>query len=231
MVTLQFERKKEWRNLRHKRSVGDYLAFLSVKYEVNPDKFLGALRSAEEHQESECDNLSIQYRGKIRNELFFLIKNGSVVIAQFPIDEEFLLNKSNYLVNFMETDRTRRYLLKKTRIATSNSIRDVRAGMSHVNVKARILEVAETKYVVTRYGNHASVTKALIADETGSIKLCLWNGQIDSVSVGDTVQIENAQASVFRGERQLSLGKKGTLSSVEVFKPELKPMELPAAKA
>jgi replication factor A1 len=223
--------KKEWRNLRHKRSVGEYLAFLSVKYNVNPDKFLCALRSAEEHQQSKCDNLSIQFRGKIRNALFFLIKSGPVVIAQFPVDNDFLLNKSSYIGNFMKTDRIRRYLLKKTRIATSNSIRDVRAGMSHINVKARILEVAETKHVVTRYGNHASVTKALIADETGTIKLCLWNGQIDSVSVGDTVQIENAQASMFKGERQLSLGKKGTLSSVEEFKPELKSMELPAAKA
>src|SRR4030042_4088264 len=102
MVTLQFERKKEWRNLRHKRSVGEYLAFLSVKYEVNPDKFLCALRSAEEHMESECDNLSIQYRGKIRHKLFFLIKNGSVVIAQFPIDDDFILNKRNCVGTFMD---------------------------------------------------------------------------------------------------------------------------------
>jgi replication factor A1 len=65
----------------------------------------------------------------------------------------------------------------------------------------------------------------LIGDETGTIKLCLWNGQIDGVSVGNTVQIENAQASMFRGERQLSLGKKGTLNT-EVLKPRLKSMEL-----
>jgi replication factor A1 len=90
------------------------------------------------------------------------------------------------------------------------------------------LEVAEPKHVVTRYGNNASVVKVLIGDETGTIKLCLWNGQIDAVSVGDIVQIENAQASVFRGERFLSLGKKGTLNN-EVLKPPLKPMELPNA--
>jgi replication factor A1 len=150
----------------------------------------------------------------------------SEVIAQFPIVEEFLLNRSNQLRKFMETDRIRRYLLKKARTATANSIKDLRTGMSHVNLKAKILEVAEPKHVVTRYGNHASVAKALIADETGTIKLCLWNGQIASVSAGDTVQIENAQVSTFRGERHVSLGKKGTLSNIEIFKPQVTSIDL-----
>jgi replication factor A1 len=215
--------------LRHKRSIGEYLAFLSVKYEVNPEKFLHALRSAQEHK-AQCDNLSIQCRGKIKNKITFLIKREFEVVAQFPIDKEFLLNKNNQLRNFMETDRIRRYLAKKARTATANSIKDLRTGMTHVNLKAKILEVAEPKHVVTRYGNHASVAKALIADETGTIKLCLWNGQIAAVSAGDTVQIENAQVSAFRGERQLSIGKTGTLSNVEIFKPQVASLDLPAPK-
>jgi replication factor A1 len=91
--------------------------------------------------------------------------------------------------------------------------------MHHVNLKAKILEVEKTKHVVTRYGNHASVAKALIEDNTGTIKLCLWNGQITAVSAGETVQIENAQVSTFRGERHINLGKTGTVSNVENFKP------------
>jgi len=114
-------------------------------------------------------------------------------------------------MKFMKTERIRRYLARKARTATANSIKDLRNGMTHVNLKAKILEVAETKHVVTRYGNYASVAKASIADETGKINLCLWNGQIASVSAGDTVQIENARVSAFRGERQMSIGKTGTL--------------------
>jgi replication factor A1 len=212
--------------MRHKPSIGEYLAFLSVKYEVDPEKFLYTLRTAEEHKKSRCDKLSIQFRGKIKNKLIFLIMKDSEVIAQFPMDEEFLLNKSNQLRNFIETDKIRRYLSKKNRTATANSIKDLRIGMSHINLKAKILEVAAPKHVVTRYGNNASVAKALIADATGTIKLCLWNGQIGSVSVGDTIQIENAQASMFRGERFLSLGKKGTLNK-EALNPQLNSIELP----
>jgi replication factor A1 len=213
--------------LRKKKSVGEYLAFLTIKYEVDPEEFLYSLRSAEEHKESRCDKLSVQCRGKTKNKFIFLIKRESEVIAQFRIDEEFLFNESNHLRNFMDTDDIRRYLARKARTATANSIKDLRTGMNHVNLKAKILEVAEPKQVVTRYGNHASVAKASIGDETGTIKLCLWNGQIEGVSAGDTVQIENAQVSAFRGENQLSLGKKGTLSNVEIVKPQATSMDLP----
>jgi replication factor A1 len=87
--------------------------------------------------------------------------------------------------------------------------------MNHVNLKAKVLEIPRAKLVFTRFGNYVSVANALIADDTGTIKLCLWNEQIDSVALGDTIQIENARTSMFRGERQLSIGKKGTLSSIE----------------
>jgi replication factor A1 len=213
--------------VRQKRSIGEYLAFLSIKYEVNPEKFLHALRSANEHKQLRCGELSVQCRGKTKSKFIFLIKRASEVIAQFPVDEEFLMNRSNQLGNFTETDKIRRYLARKDRTATANFIKDLRAGMQHVNLKAKILEVEETKHVVTRHGNHASVAKALIADETGTIKLCLWNGQIASVSAGDIVQIENAQVASFRGEKHLSLGKKGTLSNIEIFKPRAASINLP----
>jgi len=201
--------------LRQKPSIGEYLAFLSIKYEVNPERFLHALRSAKEHKKSRCGKLSVQCRGKVKNKFIFLIKRELEVVAQFPIDEEFLCNRNNQLENFTETDKIRRYLSKKDKKAAANSIKDLQTGMKHLNLKATVLDVEEPKDVITRYGNRASVAKALIADETGTIKLCLWNEQIDSVSVGDTVQIENAEVSSFRGEKHMTLGKTGTLINVK----------------
>jgi replication factor A1 len=83
--------------------------------------------------------------------------------------------------------------------------------MKKVNLKAKVLEIAKPTLVFTRFGNYASVANALVSDETGMIKLCLWNEQISSLSIGDTVQIENGNISMFRGERQLRVGRKGTL--------------------
>jgi replication factor A1 len=198
--------------LRQKKSVGEYLTFLSVKYEVDPEEFLYALRSAEKHKESRCNKLSIQCRGEIKNKFIFLIRRESEIVAQLQIGKDFLFNENTHLRNFVDTHKIRRYLAMKDRRATANSIKDLRVGMHHVNLKAKIFEVAEPKHVVTRYGNHASVAKASLVDETGTIKLCLWNGQIASVSAGDTVQIENARVFAFRGERQMSLEKNGTLN-------------------
>ena len=195
--------------MRKKKSAGEYLAFLSVKYDLDSEKFLHAIRSAIEHKKTRCGKLSIQCRGKTKNKFMVLIMRKSEVIAQFPIIEEFLLNMRNQLRNFMETDKIRRYLAKKNRRATVHSIKDLRTGMNHVNLKAKILEVAEPKPVVTRYGNRASVAKALITDVTGTITLCLWNGQIAAVSAGDTIQIENAKVSTFRGEKHMTIGKNG----------------------
>ena len=211
--------------MRRKKSAGEYLACLSVKYEVYPDALFCALLSAGENRKSRCGNLSIECRGKTKGKIIFLITEDSGVIAQFPVSENFLAQQGNPIRNFMETDRVRKHIVKKNRSAASRSIRDLRAGMSHVSLKAKVLEVTQPKHVVTRYGNLASLAKALIADETGKIKLCLWNEQIDSVAAGDTIQIENARTSTFRGEKQLSLGKKGTLNNIEL-EPKMTPTDL-----
>jgi replication factor A1 len=83
--------------------------------------------------------------------------------------------------------------------------------MKKINLKAKVEEVSKPKYVVTKFGNHASVANALVSDNTGKIKLCLWNDQIDTITAGDTIQIENARISAFRNERQMRIGKNGVL--------------------
>jgi replication factor A1 len=208
--------------MRNKASPGEYLAFLSIKYEVDSGELFHALISAEENQKSRCGNLSIECRGRTQDKAIFLIMKDSRVVAQFPVSDEFLLERSNPLKDFMKTDMIRRHLVKKNKGSQSLPIGDLRTGMSRVSLKARVLEIPRPKLVVTRFGNYASVANALIADETGTIKLCLWNEQINSISIGDTIQIENARTSTFRGERQLRIGKKGTLSNIEDLGPQLK---------
>ena len=210
------------RKLRRKKSIGEYLACLSAKYEIDPDSFFYALLSAGEKQKAKCRNLSIECRGKIKGKIIFLITEDSEVIAQFPVSERFLAHKGNPIRNFIETDNVRKHIGKRnSSAAASRSISDLRAGMNHVSLKAKVLEVSQPKHVVTRYGNLASLAKALLVDETGKIKLCLWNEQIDDVAAGDTVQIENARTSTFRGERQLSLGRTGTVSNIAQFEDEM----------
>jgi replication factor A1 len=212
--------------LKRKKSAGEYLAYISAKHDVDSDALFCALLSAGENKKSRCGDLSIECRGKVKDNIIFLITKNSKVVAQLPVSEEFLSRKGNPLRSFMETDMVRKQAIKKAKIPDSYSIKDLRHGMTRVTLKAKVLEVTKPKQVFTRYGNYATLAKAVIADGTGEIKLCLWNEQIDAVSVGDTVQIENARTSTFRGERQLSLGKNGTLSNIEFLDSEMQPTDL-----
>ena len=212
--------------MKRKKSAGEYLAYISAKHDVDSDALFCALLSAGENKKSRCGDLSIECRGKVKDNIIFLITKNSKVVAQLPVSEELLSRKGNPLRSFMETDMVRKQAIKKAKIPDSYSIKDLRHGMTRVTLKAKVLEVTKPKQVFTRYGNYATLAKAVIADGTGEIKLCLWNEQIDAVSAGDTVQIENARTSTFRGERQLSLGKNGTLSNIEFLDSEMQPTDL-----
>lgn len=89
------------------------------------------------------------------------------------------------------------------------NIGELKVGMKDINVKGKLAEKSETSEVYSRYGyNVHRVANATLSDNTGSIKLVLWNEQIDVMSVGDTIEIENGHVTQFRGEIQLNVGKR-----------------------
>lgn len=92
-------------------------------------------------------------------------------------------------------------------------IKDLKNGMKEVNVEAKVLEKTATREVMSRYKNEKyRVATAVIADETGKIKLTLWNEQIEQVNEDDKVTVENGYVTSFRGEIQLNIGRYGTLT-------------------
>jgi replication factor A1 len=85
--------------------------------------------------------------------------------------------------------------------------------MKRVTVEANVTEKGETREVRSRYKDETyQVADAVVADESGSIKLTLWNEQIDQVNVGNKVKIENGYVTSFKGEIQLNVGKFGTMT-------------------
>ena len=200
--------------MRNKVSIGEYLAFLSLKYNVDPDQLFRALCLAWENLKATCGEILIQCRTKTQEKAVFLITLDSKVVTQFSIPREFLLEKSNPIRAWQGAEMFRRRSVKKPETTISFQIKDLRVGMTKINLTAKVLEIPKPTVVFTRFGNYASVTNASVADETGTVKLCLWNEQIAALSTGDTVQIENAHMSMFKGERQLRIGKNGKLSIV-----------------
>jgi len=189
------------------------LVLISMKYGIDSEKFFESFVEACKRQESTCESLSIECRKKTRDNAVFLITNGFRVVAQFPIPKH-ILEETSPLKMFAHTMASRRTAPERIKIEHPR-IEDLKFGMNRINLKARVIEIPKPRSVITRFGGFAKVANASIADETGSIQLPLWNNQIDTVSVGDTIQVENARVVGFRGERQLRVGRGGQLSVLE----------------
>ena len=94
------------------------------------------------------------------------------------------------------------------------NIGDLKPGMREISIEWTIDSLTEPRTVNLRAGGTAQVADAVISDETGTIKLSLWDDQINMVKQGDRVSIENGYTQAFRGENSLNIGRYGNLKKV-----------------
>jgi hypothetical protein len=198
-----------------KPTLEDQLAFISAQHEVYPTELFQALIQARELGKSTCEELRVEYRGSVSNEAIFLITKDGKVIAQFRVPEETLTDKDVSFDNWMETSRVRKEIAKQNPAPAHMKIESLRLGMKKVNVIAKVLETSEPSKVHTQFRDNALVSNAWIEDETGKIMLCLWDQQVNAVSLGDSIEVKNAHVAMFKAEKQLRLGKNGTITVLE----------------
>ncbi len=191
----------------------EHLAFLSVKYQVYLADLFGALISARKKGESKCGKLLVEYRGTFSGAAVFLITKASQVVVQFRVEESFLFQENIAFERWMDTDKVRSQIAKQN--LSNNTlikVEDLRHGMKKVDIEVRMMEMSKPISVRTRYGNNVLLANTWVADKTGKIKLCLWGDQVNSVSVGDTLQLKNVSVYAYKGELQLRLGKTGEIN-------------------
>ena len=94
------------------------------------------------------------------------------------------------------------------------AIKDLQARQGQVDLTAEVVEKEEPR-TFEKFGKAGTVCNAKLKDETGEVKLTLWNEQADLVKVGDKVHIINGWVGEWQGELQLSTGKFGQLEVVE----------------
>jgi replication factor A1 len=199
----------------HKPILDEQLAFLSVKHGVYLAELYEAIISARNTGESTCEDLKIEYRGSVEGEAIFLITKEKRVVVQFHAAEKLLLRKNISFESWMDTDKVRNQMARQnTSLNQSRVIEDLRHGMRKVNVEAQVVEISKPQLLRTQYGNSATLTSVYVADETGKIRLCLWNEQAVPVKVGDSIYVKDGAVKTFRGERQLTIGRNGALSII-----------------
>jgi len=98
---------------------------------------------------------------------------------------------------------------------TQMNIRDLRDGMRRVDAEGEISEISDPRTVNLRTGGEAKVADCMLKDESGQIKLSLWDDQIDQVRQGSKVRVTNGYTNSFRGELRLNVGRYGRLEVLE----------------
>ena len=85
-----------------------------------------------------------------------------------------------------------------------------------VNVLAKTISKSEVRNIASgRDGASHRVCDALVADETGSIYLTLWDDNIEKVAEEATVSVKNGYINLFKGNMRLNIGRYGTLEVLE----------------
>ena len=191
----------------------DNLAKIAVLHNVDAGEFFDRIVEAWNQQKSECQQLTIECRERTKNSAIFLFTTDRMLVAQFPISITILQGK-HQLESYTKTILARISSVKNF-VGVDSKIGNLKVGMKKVSLKAEVLEIPKSKIVYTRYGTTACISNALIRDETGSMKMSLWNQQINTVHKGDVIDVKNGTVAWFSGEMQLRLGKSGSLSVIK----------------
>ncbi len=192
----------------------DYLksvVSLANYHDLDPKQLADAFSEALENTSAHCGSLEISCRDMNHDSPTFLIMKNEQVVWQSTIKMESIRHPDirNYLKNLPIPFNSKK---KKHNIPQKIGI--LRFGMKGISVRGKIIEVPPPKTVRTRFGTFADVSNVMVADETGSVRLSLWNGQIDQFHMGDYIECSTCTVHRFRGELQLRLGRKGTLSTI-----------------
>ena len=209
-------RKQFWRQSSRGRRPGSasspadrkalaYLAIIAVKYEIDSSELLDRVIEAWKQEESKSKLITIKCRERTEDSAVFLFTIDQDVVAQFPVPNRVLQGK-------YQLESYTRMISRKASTVVNPRIEDLRAGMKNVSLKVRVLEIPEPNRVYTRLGTPALVSNVLVGDETGTMRMSLWNQQINAVSEGDEINIENGRVASFRGELQLRVGRNASLS-------------------
>ena len=85
---------------------------------------------------------------------------------------------------------------------------------SNADIMGTVKSIEDVKQVTTKFGTQVSLTTVILEDDTGTVKLNLWGSQSEGVEEGKVLEIKNGFVKEFKGEKQISVGKMGSIKIV-----------------
>lgn len=92
-------------------------------------------------------------------------------------------------------------------------IKDIQANQGKVDIVVEVIEKQEPR-TFEKFGKTGKVCSIKVKDDSGKIKLTLWNEDIDKIKEGDKIHLENGWCSEYQGEKQVSAGKFGKIEVI-----------------
>ncbi len=92
-------------------------------------------------------------------------------------------------------------------------IKDLKPKQGNVDITIDVMDVGDVREF-NKFGKPGKVANAVAKDETGDIKLTLWNDDIEKIKAGDKVHLTNGYVNEWQGEMQLTTGKMGKMEVV-----------------
>lgn len=104
--------------------------------------------------------------------------------------------------------------------ASSQKIKNIKDGMGDLNLTGKVLEVSEIRTFQRKDGSGGKVGNLLIGDETGTLRVTLWDEKTDflnQLEYGDTVELINAYAreNAFTQKVELQIGNRSIIRKSE----------------
>ena len=93
-------------------------------------------------------------------------------------------------------------------------VSELNDGDRRVDVKGlEVISVSDVRNVQSKDGTQWSVQDIMVQDETGSIKVPIWESENqERIKVGTKFSIENGYVTSWNGELQLNVGRLGKLT-------------------
>ena len=92
-------------------------------------------------------------------------------------------------------------------------ISEIQPRQGKIELEAEIIS-KDTPKEFEKFGNSGRVCTFTIKNDSGEIKLTLWNKDVDEYNVGDKIRIINGYCNEFQGEMQLTTGKFGKIEKL-----------------
>lgn len=98
-------------------------------------------------------------------------------------------------------------------------IENIVPGMSRIGIKAKVVRILDMNTFERDDGDEGRVQNVVLGDETGTIRVALWDEQTDlveKIDEDDNIQIENAYSKEgYRDDAELRIGDSSTIKRID----------------